>query len=226
MNAAQKPTQVRHAGKLSLVKHRRWLAALATGLVLISGGLAFWHYDVKNAFYPKKFGVVEPGMVYRSGRIHPWLIESVLEEHNIKVIVTLLVDVPTKAEEIAQKRAAEKLNVQIFRYPLGGAGRGKVEHYVAAIKAIVTAGREGKPVLVHCAAGVNRTGGVLAAYQLLVKRKSVDEVVAEMRQYGWGEIPKKEKALRDYLNNNLEEIARQLVAEGFITHAPNPIPKM
>jgi protein-tyrosine phosphatase len=206
---------------------RRRIGLLVLAAVLVVGGLAFWHYDVAHAFSPKRFGVVEPGKIYRSGRIHPWLVKSVLRKHNIQVIVALLADSSSTPGDVAEKDAAEELHIQLLRFPLPGNGvsaAGRIDGYVGAIEAILTARREGKPVLVHCAAGANRTGGVIAVYRLLVEGQGADEVLAEMRRYGWGSDEADADKLLDYLNSHMRPIAEQLVHDRFLEKVPDPIP--
>jgi protein tyrosine phosphatase len=76
-------------------------------------------------------------------------------------------------------------------------------------------------VLVHCAAGAYRTGGVVAAYRMLVQGGSPADAWAEMKRYDWDDS---EPQLPDYLNSNMAELAAQLVQLGVIDEVPDPLP--
>lgn len=43
-----------------------------------------WVRDVRDQFLPKRWGVVEPGKIYRSGQISGTLIKRMLEENHIE----------------------------------------------------------------------------------------------------------------------------------------------
>ena len=105
---------------------------------------------------------------------------------------------------------------------MSGNGTGDIGDYAKAVAAIYRAQQENKPVLVHCAAGTHRTGGVIAAYRLLIQHKDADAVRAEMMQYGFN--PNKHTNLRMFLNNNMMAIAEKLKAMGVIDKVPASIP--
>jgi protein tyrosine/serine phosphatase len=145
-------------------------------------GACLWAWDqlVKDHVIPKRFGVVEQGVIYRSGRMSSVLVKRILEEHNIKVIVTLEGLKDADRDQQAEIAAAEELGIEIVRFPLGGNGTGNVEHYIQAIATIHKAKTEKKPVLVHCAVGTQRTGGVLASYHLLFDNWKPEKIYQEM----------------------------------------------
>ena len=66
------------------------------------------------------------------------------------------------------------------------------------------------------------TGGVVAAYRILVERKSPDEARAELKRYGWK--PGKDQVLLNYLNQNMAKLAELLLALQVIDTIPNPLP--
>jgi protein tyrosine/serine phosphatase len=107
---------------------------------------------------------------------------------------------------------------------LRGNGTGDVNQYALAVVAIADAEKKLLPVMVHCAAGAQRTGGVIAVYRLLVQKKDPDLVISEMKHYGWR--PQSNPALLPFLNNNMAELARLLKQAGIIEDIPLPIPKL
>ena len=90
-------------------------------VVLLIGG-TIWTYDefVKYSIFPKRFGVVEEGVLYRSGQISATLIKKTLQKHDIGVIVMMSGYDPQGHDKRAEKEVAEELGVDIYNFPLGG----------------------------------------------------------------------------------------------------------
>jgi protein-tyrosine phosphatase len=165
---------------------------------------------------------VQEGRIYRSGQLHPALIERMLREHNISVIVDLTNDRHPEPFQVAEAETAKSLGIEHRHYPLKGDGTGNIRQYAAAIARIHQASLSNQPVLVHCAAGSQRTGGVIASYRLFVEHAPTADVLKEMEQYDWD--PVKDRVLLDYLNKHMKELADLLVKEGVIDAPPDPLP--
>ncbi len=206
------------------VPHRRrmpwWAWAAWLLLLAAAAGVAGFH----DRLWPRRWGVVEPGVVYRSGQLAPGLIERVLREHRIRTVVDLTDRHTRTAAREAEKRTLEKLGIRRVRAPLEGDGRGDLESYVAAIGEILRARAKGEPLLVHCQSGVQRAGGVVAAYRLLVPGWSPENVLRELQTFGWR--PGRDRVLIEFLNTNLPELARRLRAAGVVARVPEPCPRL
>jgi protein-tyrosine phosphatase len=199
----------------------RWIV----GLTLIAAGIAvsiFAWDTLKYRFIPKRWGVVVPGLVYRSGQISKWMLEKTLTEHNIATIVDLQGIDPASEDQKHEIAAAERLPFELLRFPLAGDGTGDVVRYADAVEAVARAERAGKPVLVHCAAGSQRTGGVVAFYRLLVRGDSPEAAMAELSRFDWDP----ETPLVGFLNAHMAEVAQMLVERGVIERAPEPLPEL
>lgn len=194
------------------------------GVVLLAAGLGalVWNGWLQDRLIPKRWGVVVEGSIYRSGRLPPSLLKKMLVQHQIRRIVDLTLSDPADAGQQAEKAVAAELSLEYLNYPLYGSGVGEVSNYAQAIAAMVAAKREGKPVLVHCFAGTQRTGGVVAAYRILVEKRSCAEVYAELIRYGWN--PKKDRILLDFLNQHMRELAERLLEMSVIEAVPDPLP--
>ena len=177
-------------------------------IAVIAGGIWFWKDYLEDRVIPKKFGVVTQGKIYRSGQISYALIDNVLEKNNIKVIVDLTLKKTEDRDQDAERAAAEKLGIEVYRYPMGGNGIGTIEYYTAAVVAIDKAVKEDKPVLVHCNAGAQRTGGVIATYRMLIEKRDADTIIKEMEKYGWRDH--KNPDLLPFLNESIPLIAENL----------------
>jgi protein tyrosine/serine phosphatase len=202
----------------------KWVFVAVPAIVI---GLAIWTWFgfIKYHFVPKNFGVVEQGRIYRSGQISAPLIKKILKEHNIRVIINLTSMGPDNPDKLAEEKAAAKLNIKVLRFPMSGNGTGDINDYAAAVAAIANAEKQNLPVLVHCAAGAARTGGVIATYRLLVQKTDPNIVENEMEKYGYA-IHDNKRSLRQFLNNNMAEFAMRLKQAGVIEEIPNPLPQI
>jgi protein tyrosine/serine phosphatase len=201
---------------------KQHIQRIVLAVVLIGAGFWLWHDVIQDRVIPKRWGAVEQDAIYRSGQLSAALIEGTLEKNHIKVIVSLTGDKPDDPDHIAEHEAADKLGIELLRFGLGGDGTGDIEHYAQAIAAIVEAKQEGKPVQVHCAAGTQRTGGVIACYRLLVLGDPKADVLREMRAYDWD--PKDNPKLVPYINEHMHTLAMRLVELGVIESVPDPLP--
>ncbi len=196
---------------------------ILTAIVLI-GAVWAWKEVIEDRVFPKRWGIVEEGVICRSGQLSASLVKRVLKAHGIEVIVDLTGPVPGDRDQEAERRAAEELGIEVKRFPLSGDGTGDITRYAGAVEAVVEAKRQGKPVLVHCAAGAQRTGGTIAFYRLLVEGRSPSFVVKEMARYDWD--PKSDTILLDYVNEHIGELAAMLKDRGVIEEIPDPLPRL
>ena len=204
-------------------KHK-WLLVAVPAIVI---GLVVWVWFgfIKYRFVPKRFGVVVPGHIYRSGQISASLIKKTLTKYNIRIIVDLTSADPHNSDKQAEKQAAAELNIKVLGFPMSGNGTGDVNDYASAVAAIANAEKQNLPVLVHCTAGAARTGGVIATYRLLVQKIDPSIVEDEMEKYGYP-IHDTKRSLRLFLNNNMAEFAMRLKQAGVIEEIPNPLPQI
>ncbi len=144
--------------------------------------------------------------------------------HHIQRVVDLTFDNPYDKNHVAELAAIEELGIERKLCPLLSDGTGDVHIYAQAVAEVADAARQGKPVLVHCAAGTQRTGGVVALYRLLVEGKSPEFVFDEMREYKYD--PQYSPKLLHYVNEHIGEIAEDLVRNGTIRRVPEPLPQI
>jgi hypothetical protein len=131
---------------------------------------------------------------------------------------------PNNPDKLAEEKAAAELNIKILRFSLNGNGTGDVNYYVGAVTAIANAEKQNLPVLVHCAAGAQRTGGVIAIYRVLVQKIDPNIVEDEIEEYG---CPIDDRpALRPFLNDNMADLAIRLKQAGVIDQIPDPMPQI
>lgn len=179
-------------------------------IALIAGGITWWYAGLRNYFIPDNFGVVEPGKIYRSAQIHRRILRQTLLDNNIKVIVDLSQE--DSPDALAEKQIAADLGIERIAIPgLNGKGVGDPSAYPEAIRAIVNANRQGKPVLVHCQSGAQRTGGTIAIYRMLVQGRDEAQAFAEAREFHYR--PSQNPHLLPFIEQHLGEWKAKLEAE-------------
>jgi len=183
---------------------RRPAWALGAALVvLVAAGL------VQDRLRPRRFAEVEPGWLYRSGRLRPLQMLYAREVSGIDTIIDLT---PHNDGRDAEAAAARASGIDWVNFPLKGDGTGSIENYVGAVAAIAAASHAGKHVLVHCHLGKARTGGVLVAYLALVEGAPMEVVIRELARFSGG--PARDIPVLTFLEDHLSEIAGGLAARG------------
>jgi protein tyrosine phosphatase (PTP) superfamily phosphohydrolase (DUF442 family) len=203
-------------------KRSRWVSIFIFAAIVVLG---WWVFDAyKDDIWPKRFGEVVPGLVYRSGQISPRIVEKTLAERGIKTLINLQVDNRSSDPvQAVEAEAAQRLGIDCYRFPLSGDGTGEIKNYAGALAALVASERAGKPVLIHCAAGTQRAGVAVAFYRVLVQKRATTEAYAEMLRYGIN--PRKDMPALNYLNDHMADLSQMLVERGVISAVPDPLPK-
>ena len=197
---------------------------IALGLLILGCSVWLWEDLLEDQIIPKNWGCVEAGRIYRSGQLSAALVERTLKKHNIEVIVSLNGEKPLDRDCLAEREACQALGIDLMRFPLGGDGTGDIKHYADAIEAMVQAKRANRAVLVHCTAGAQRTGGVVACYRLLVSGDPNETVLQEVAHYGWR--PEKNPKLLPVVNGNMAELAALLKEKRVLEEVPDPLPAL
>jgi protein tyrosine phosphatase (PTP) superfamily phosphohydrolase (DUF442 family) len=214
------------SGQLQTRRSRRWwlwaiaflLAALGIWFVCDNAGR--W----KDRLIARKLRTVDAGQIYASGQIDRHLIRRVLGDDRIQVIVCLVADDPSDPDVAAELAASKELSIERFVDPLGGDGTGDFHSYADAVMQMAAAQKSGKPVLVHCSSGAQRSNGATYLYRVLVEHWDADAAAREM--FRNGHDPRANPALIPYLNLHIGEIAAILVDKGVIDHIPDPLPQI
>src|SRR4051794_17268235 len=124
-----------------------------------------------------RFVVVEPGVLYRSNLLSNEQFADVIRKHHIKTVYSLSF---TRADEI--QKLCDQLGVKRCLHYMPGNGAGPDEPYLRFLEIVQDPAN--RPVLVHCSAGVQRTGGAVALFRIVEQGWTFDRALAEMKWRG------------------------------------------
>lgn len=151
---------------------------------MVGLGFAGWGvFDaaIKPNVFPKRFGVVEEGRIYRSGELTPAAMRLVHDSRGIKTVVDLGAYEPGSVEERRAERTATLLGMKRVVLRLEGDATGNPNNYVEALRIMTDPAAQ--PVLVHCSAGTQRTGCAVAMFRMIEEGKTFDEALVEAKRY-------------------------------------------
>jgi protein tyrosine phosphatase (PTP) superfamily phosphohydrolase (DUF442 family) len=149
-------------------------------ILVLAGGLGGWVWQSQRAYH---LAVVEPGVLWRDGAKSERQFATALEEVKPRTVVSL-VDAGELADASKPQFAAEGKECEAhgamlerIEVKLGGWPTSEdVRKFLA-----VVGEEKNRPVLVHCAQGVRRTGFFVAAYQMSVlgydKQRAKDAIL-------------------------------------------------
>lgn len=183
-------------------RHMQWIVPLAIGTV--AGGSALWFGKMRHDVFPENFGVVKEGVLYRSADLTPAATKKVHDQQHIKTIVDLgAFDVGSAKERVAADTASA-LGIQRHVFRLEGDGTGNPNAYVQALRIINDP--KNQPVLVHCAAGAQRTSGCVMLYRNLIEGVPFERAYEE--SYGYGHKARKNPRLKPFIKTWVDQINR------------------
>ncbi len=149
--------------------------------------------------HSKRLREVSP-VVFRSGCMTGPGLEEAIRTHRIKTVLNLMEEAPdadlpnhylspntTKESEVCKRAGAEMVHLALDfvapqSYPLEQPKT--IEKFLGLVdKAIAN----NEPILIHCKAGLNRTGCLVALYRMEYEGWTNAEAMVELKRMGFGE---------------------------------------
>lgn len=171
------------AGVVPLAAPRRESNPARLFFIILAAVLGVWFYveGIRPNLFPKNFGVVEEGKLYRAGELSIAAMRKVVEDHGVRTIVDLGACEPGSREDQRAADVADAVGVERYRFQLHGDSTGNPNNYVQALAIMTDPAKQ--PVLVHCGAGSERTGCAVVLYRAAEQRKSVPESFPETFEF-------------------------------------------
>jgi protein tyrosine/serine phosphatase len=173
----------------------RW--TLISLLVTILAVVPFYYYRGVYA-HSKRLRVVDPGRVYRSGQLTEEGFADVVRRLGIRTILNLQDDYPDpdirlgywKRGSIKESAMCAKLGVRYVLIEPDLISRTRVPaERPAAIEQFlhIMDDPDNYPVLIHCKAGLHRTGVLSAVYRMEYQGWTRAQAYAELKAHGFGD---------------------------------------
>ncbi len=168
------------------------------GVLVVSFGLGVYVYFRAVYGHHKRFRVIEPGRFYRSGQMTAAGFTDVVRRFGLRTIINVQDDVPDpdlplhffSSETMKESELCRRLGVQYVwlapdLQPRGtpGGPRPKVlDEYLALMDDPGT-----YPALLHCKAGLHRTGILAAVWRMEYQGWSRVAAYRELKAHGFGD---------------------------------------
>lgn len=201
----------------------RWVLGVLVALVAFGVPAAYYRSNYTNF---KRFRVVTPGRFYRSGQFTAGGLRAIVRDQGIKTVINLQeenVDPFMPEEWLAKPHVTESAlckELGIKYYALFGGeiipeaefARGKrpavIDQYLQILD-----DPKNYPVLLHCKAGLHRTGTLTAIYRMEYENVTPGHAMEELRANGFGTFAATTGNV--YILQYLD---------GFKPHVRNPVP--
>jgi protein tyrosine/serine phosphatase len=168
---------------------RRWLSCTLGVVVILALIAAPIVFAARQQAQIRNFRVVRDGVLYRSGQLSLPGLARILHDYGIRTVVSLR-DGTTRQDQ-QEQAFCEQAGICFVRIPprawQGDDHAVPAEENVTAFRAVLDDPRH-HPVLVHCFAGIHRTGAYVAIYRMQYEGWSSEQAIAEARACGYTTI--------------------------------------
>jgi hypothetical protein len=172
---------------------------------------AFLYYRYTYT-YRKRLRVVDPGLVYRSGSMTAPGFREAIKQLGIRTVLNLQDDVPDPnlangyfgGGIIKERELCKELGVRyafigpdlVDRRKLPDARPKAIDQFLALMD-----DPSNYPVLIHCKAGLHRTGCLVALYRMEYDGWTMEAALRELKSHGFGEFvsTKANDYIREYV---------------------------
>ena len=163
------------------------LLGLLVAALLVAGPWGYAHY---RQIHMRNFRAVREGVLYRSGQMTITGLKAAVHERGIKTVITLRDSAsaneppPDLSEE--NYCLAEGLNYVRISPRTWWSPDGSIPAEIGVRRFLeVMDNADNFPVLIHCFAGIHRTGAFCAIYRMEYDRWSNEEAIAELYACGY-----------------------------------------
>ena len=184
-----------------------WGLAAVTAALVFGGPFLYYRYTYTFA---KRLRPVDEGKVYRSGCMTADGLEHTIKQLKIRTVFNLMEELPdpllstgyfdtteVREAEVCERLGAKMIDLTVDTINPGLVGKdGQRPAAIDAFLALMDR-RDIYPVLIHCKAGLHRTGIMVAVYRMEYNGWSPREALGELKAVGFGDFAA--TAANDYI---------------------------
>ncbi len=180
-------------GKVNLV---RWAVGLALAGFMFYAPFLYYRYSLEHS---KRLRPIVDGRVYRSGCLTADGFRDAIDKLKIKTVISFWDEDPdpdlpanrfigskTKESELCASLGVDYRFIFVKLLPDAEVGRKPLTAVEEFLR--VMDDERSYPVLVHCKAGLHRTGVMAAIYRMEYDGWSKEDALRELRSHGFGEF--------------------------------------
>lgn len=172
---------------------------LSLAVVFVTAGLLL--YGRHKAYY--HFKVVVPGEIYRSGTLGSVGLFLIKRKYKIRTIINLRKEEEARVGDWYEKETlfCKQNNMDLVNIPMGFDTPPDEVQIRAFLDIVMEPARH--PVLIHCEAGVIRTGMMVAVFLKQRFGTSNEEIIQKLPLFGhhWDTKRRNERGVKDFLLN-------------------------
>ena len=158
---------------------------VATVLALITGPVVYAFHEERQM---RNFRIVREGVLYRSARLTVPGLKRAVNDYGIRTVVSLR---NPDGADLEEEAFCQKEEINFYRLPpkpwASDYGPPEAEVNVRQFLQILD-DPDNFPILVHCFAGIHRTGAYVAIYRIECEKWSNDAAIAEVKELGYDHL--------------------------------------
>jgi tyrosine-protein phosphatase SIW14 len=167
-----------------------YLFGTLIALLLVVGPVGYAHFRQGQC---RNFRAVREGVLYRSGQMSLFALKCAVHDHGIRTVVTLrdAVYPNDPAPDLAEEEYCRAEGIHYCRIsprtwwaPIGPI---PAEEGVRRFRQVMD-NAANYPVLIHCFAGIHRTGAFCAVYRMEYERWNNARAIAELKANGYRDL--------------------------------------
>jgi tyrosine-protein phosphatase SIW14 len=170
----------------SMPIYLRWFNIILVAGLLVGGP---WAYLVYRQRMSRSFHVVEEGVLYRSGQLPVAGLSRIVHDYNIRTVISLREG--DREDDQAEVKYCQRWGIKHVRIPplawWSRDGKPPVEAGLKVFREVMD-NPSNHPVLIHCFAGIHRTGAYCAVYRMEHQDWSNERALAELRRLGYDNL--------------------------------------
>jgi tyrosine-protein phosphatase SIW14 len=174
----------------------RWLVGGALAFLMVAAPYVYYRHTYSHA---KRLRVVSPGRVYRSGSMTAEGFRDAIHRLGIKTVLNLQEEAPdpnlpqsyfdrsqVRESKVCADEGADLVFLEVDTVAPNQYPQVKPAALAKFIK--IMDDPKAYPILIHCRAGLHRTGVISAVYRMEYEGWTPQEALRELKDHGFGEF--------------------------------------